>query len=118
MEPSNSIAIYFRVSVRIPLTSFWTSSKFGAVNGTNRLELIEIMEAITMASETIQLPDGYNGHTVTCFAKPIYEGKSIVWLRVAEPGKEYMKRWAHRETWHQALDAQQVNYVPDSAVQS
>lgn len=34
MEPSNSIAIYFRVSVRIPLTSFWTSSKFGAVNGT------------------------------------------------------------------------------------
>ena len=21
---------------------------------------------------TIQLPDGYNGHTVTCFAKPIH----------------------------------------------
>ena len=52
---------------------------------------------------TIQLPDGYNGHTVTCFAKPIMEGKSIVWLQVAEPGKQYMRRWCHRETYERAL---------------
>lgn len=54
---------------------------------------------------TIQLPDGYNGHTVTCFAKPIMEGKSIVWLQVAEPGKQYMRRWCHRETYERALQA-------------
>jgi len=51
----------------------------------------------------INLPDGYNGHTVPYFATPIQEGKSIVWLRCAVPGKEYMKRWAHRETWEKAL---------------
>lgn len=53
-----------------------------------------------MTDKLITLPEGYNGHTYRYFAKPIVDnGNSIVILRCAEPGKEYMKRWVHRETW-------------------
>jgi hypothetical protein len=43
----------------------------------------------------VTLPDGYNGHTVRCYAEPIERDGNLVKLRVAEPGKEYMIRWAH-----------------------
>lgn len=58
----------------------------------------------------IDLPDGYNGHTVPYFAKPIWQGKSIVWLQCAVPGKEHMRRWAHRETWEKALMSETTRY--------
>lgn len=49
---------------------------------------------------TIQVPDGYNGHTVTCSAQPVFTGRSIVHLQTV--GKRYT-RWAHMETWLDAL---------------
>lgn len=52
--------------------------------------------------KTITLPDGFNGHTVTYFAEPVFIGNSIVKLRRADPGKEYMISWKHRSTWEAA----------------
>jgi len=45
-----------------------------------------------MRAIIINVPDGYNGHTVKYFAKPIYISKTIVRLRCAEIGKSYMIR--------------------------
>jgi len=46
--------------------------------------------------EIVILPDGYNGHTARFFAEPIEIDKDLVKLRCAEPGKEYMTRWARK----------------------
>ena len=49
--------------------------------------------------ETITLPDGYNGDTVQCYAKPIEEDGNMLKLRVAEPGRDYMIKWCRMSTW-------------------
>lgn len=51
----------------------------------------------------IRIPEGYNGHSYLYHAEPLVDnGNSVVILRCAEPGKEYMTRWCHRETWQAA----------------
>ena len=56
--------------------------------------------------QTITLPDGYNGHTVTLNAEPIRREGGSVLLACAEPGREYMIRWASVEEFERALAAQ------------
>jgi hypothetical protein len=46
--------------------------------------------------QTILLEDGYTGKMIRCYAQPIAHEGSMVKLQVAEPGKEYMIRWAFR----------------------
>jgi len=44
--------------------------------------------------DTAYFDDGYNGHKVLCFIKPLNEDKNgNKLLRVAEPGKTYMIKW-------------------------
>ena len=50
-----------------------------------------------MDKKIIILTDGFNGHTVKCFAEPLEVDGNLVKLQVAEPGKEYMIKWARRE---------------------
>lgn len=45
--------------------------------------------------ETITLPAGYNGDTMPFFAEPIVVDGELVKLRCAEPGKEFLIRWAY-----------------------
>lgn len=45
---------------------------------------------------TIALPDGYNGHTARFYTEPVQTDGELVRLRCAEPGKEYMLRWARK----------------------
>lgn len=53
-----------------------------------------------MTKQTITIPDGYAGHTVTVYAKPIKRDGDLVKLRCAEPGKEWMIKWAYAwEKW-------------------
>lgn len=51
----------------------------------------------------ITLPDGYNGHTAKFFAVPLVVEKHSVKLRCAEPGKEYMCKWAWKDEYLKAL---------------
>lgn len=46
---------------------------------------------------TITLPDGYNGHTAKFYTEPLEIDGNLVKLQCAEPGKEYMFRWARKE---------------------
>lgn len=52
-------------------------------------------DAAASAATTITLPDGYNGHTVELYAEPIRRDGDHVLLRCAEPGREFLIRWAH-----------------------
>lgn len=49
--------------------------------------------------QTIQVPDGYNGHTVECEAEPIAFTDNLVKLRVAG---SYQIKWCTRKEWEQA----------------
>jgi hypothetical protein len=52
---------------------------------------------------TITLPDGYNGHTLRFAAEPIAVAGNSVKLHVAEPGKEYLIRWTHKDDYLLAI---------------
>ena len=56
--------------------------------------------------QTIELPDGYNGDTVTLNAEPIRRDGDHVLLACAEPGREFLIRWAHISDVERALAAQ------------
>lgn len=47
--------------------------------------------------KAIWLADGYAGHKEMFYIQPIRTDGDLVLLRCAEPGKEYLLRWAHRE---------------------
>lgn len=47
-------------------------------------------------SRIIELPDGFNGHTVKFFSAPIEIEGDLVKLRCAEPGKGYLIAWKHK----------------------
>lgn len=48
-------------------------------------------------STVISLPDGYNGDTALFYVEPLEEDTTSVKLRCAEPGKEYLIRWASKK---------------------
>lgn len=48
-----------------------------------------------MKNDTIELPDGYNGHKIKFFAEPIVRESNLVKLRCAEPGLTHMIAWKH-----------------------
>lgn len=50
---------------------------------------------------TIQLPDGYNGHTQKFYAEPIEEHADCVKLAVV--GKEYMFTWREKSEVEKAV---------------
>ncbi len=43
-------------------------------------------------TNTIELPDGYNGHTVICYREPLERDGNLVKLRVV--GSTCLIRWA------------------------
>jgi len=47
---------------------------------------------------TVTLADGYNGHTARFYTKPLETDGDLVKLACAEPGREYLIRWAHKQT--------------------
>ena len=53
--------------------------------------------------KVIILPDGYNGHTYKYYAEPLFKDASVVLLKCAEDGKEYMVKWCHLETYLNAM---------------
>lgn len=59
-------------------------------------------------AKVVILPDGYNGHTMEFFAEPVQADGSVVKLRCAEPGKEYMTAWRDRDAVEEAVAAQAV----------
>lgn len=54
--------------------------------------------------KTIKLPDGYNGDFAVFYVVPIEYDGDLVKLRCAEPGKEYMFSWRHRNDVIKALE--------------
>lgn len=46
-----------------------------------------------MNATVIQLPDGFNGHLADFIAEPIAVDGSLVQLRCAVPGREWMTAW-------------------------
>ena len=55
-----------------------------------------------MINHIIELPDGFNGHTVKCYSNPIKVDGNTVKLQCAEEGKEYMIKWT---TWNDRFEA-------------
>lgn len=45
----------------------------------------------------IELPNGYNGHTMKFYVEPIERDGDLVKLRCAEPGKQFLIRWAYAD---------------------
>jgi len=43
-------------------------------------------------NQIITLPDGYNGHTMRFYAKPIAVEVNLIRLQCAEVGKEWMSK--------------------------
>jgi hypothetical protein len=60
---------------------------------------------------TITLSNGYNGHTLRFNAVPVAVEQNSVKLHVAEPGKEYLIRWASKDEYLFALGAK-FEHVP------
>lgn len=58
------------------------------------------------AKETVTMPDGYNGHTVRLYTKPLETDGPLAKLACAAPGKEYMIRWARKSDIEKALKEQ------------
>ncbi len=56
---------------------------------------IERGSELATMKDTIRLADGYNGHTMLFYREPLVREGNFVKLRCAEPGKEYLIRWAH-----------------------
>ena len=57
----------------------------------------------------IKLADGYNGHTALFddnAINAISVDGDLVQLRCAEPGKEYMTAWKHKDEVAQAIEDQ------------
>ena len=54
----------------------------------------------------IKLADGYNGHTALFDDNAISVDGDLVQLRCAEPGKEYMTAWKHKDEVAQAIEDQ------------
>jgi len=48
--------------------------------------------AVEPERKIITLPDGYNGHTMRFYAKPIAIEVNLVRLQVAEEGKRWMSK--------------------------
>ena len=55
------------------------------------------------SSRTIALPDGYNGHSLRFYVKPLEVDGHMLKLQCAEPGKEYLIRWVH--AWDAAFQS-------------
>jgi len=51
-----------------------------------------------LTNHIIELPDGFNGHTVKCYSEPIQSNGESAKLKIAEPGKEYMFMWVSWNT--------------------
>jgi hypothetical protein len=49
-----------------------------------------------MAHETVLLPDGYNGHLLSFFTKPLETDGDLVKLQCADPGKQNLFAWKLR----------------------
>jgi len=45
---------------------------------------------------TIMLPDGYNGHELKFYRKPIDEDELTVKLQCAEKNRSYQYKWAYK----------------------
>ena len=54
----------------------------------------------------IKLADGYNGHKALFDDNAISVDGDLVQLRCAEPGKEYMTAWKHKDEVAQAIEDQ------------
>jgi len=51
----------------------------------------------------IELPDGYNGHTIKCFIAILDESKNAVMLQVAEHGKQHMFKWCWKDVYEELI---------------
>ena len=49
-----------------------------------------------LEERTILLPDGYNGHKMRYFKKPIKIDGDLIQLQCAENGKEYLHKWTFK----------------------
>ena len=56
-----------------------------------------------MNNKTIALPDGYNGHKVKCYTKPLEIDGNLIKLQLAEKGKEYMFRWVRKNEYNRLI---------------
>lgn len=91
---------------KLPPAEFWARHSIGhcaACGGAHAL-LDDLCRDCRL--RTITLPDGYNGHTVTLRAAPIRREGDSVLLACAEPGREYLIRWARMSDVLNALAAQ------------
>lgn len=68
-----------------------------------------------MENNTITLSDGYNGHTARFYSRPIAIDGNLVKLQCAEPGKEYMIRWASIEEVKKQIHVAQMITIANSA---
>ena len=58
-------------------------------------------------TQTVAVPDGYNGSTVLMCADPVEErSDGMVKLRCAVPGKEYLIRWIGKDELAARIEAQ------------
>jgi hypothetical protein len=55
-----------------------------------------------MINHILELPDGFNGHTIKCYSNPIEVDGNTVKLQCAEEEKEYMFKWT---TWNNRFEA-------------
>lgn len=65
--------------------------------------------------KTITLPDGYNGHTAKSYTEPVQRDGNLVKLMCAEPGKEYMIRWAEYAKLQTAIALELTQDEPHTA---
>jgi hypothetical protein len=57
--------------------------------------------------QTITLPDGYNGHTVTLNAEPVRRERGMVMLTVQ--GREWLIKWVALDVYQRELAKQCAN---------
>jgi len=63
---------------------------------------------------TIELPDGYNGHTIRFYSEPLEEHARCVKLQVSVIGKEYMTAWRDKIEWQKAVTREEKRIARQS----
>lgn len=64
--------------------------------------------------DTITLLDGYNGDTAKFYTRPLAIDGDLIKLQCAEPGKEYMIRWATIEEVKQEIHKAKMLEIKNS----
>jgi hypothetical protein len=62
---------------------------------------------------TILLDDGFNGSKALFNTIPVAIDGNLLKLRCAEPGKEYMTAWKHKDEVAQAIQEQTSTHKPN-----